>query len=72
MSAVAVDPVERARVRALPDNRMDPPNAAKYLGRQPKTLAMWRLQGKGPRHIKVGGRIYYFREDLDSFIRTGR
>jgi hypothetical protein len=57
------------RVRVLPDGRMTRDDAARYLGHQPKTLAMWHLQGKGPRSVKVGGRVFYFREDLDRFIR---
>jgi hypothetical protein len=44
-------------------------DAALYLGHQPKTLAMWALQGKGPRSLKVGGRVFYFKEDLDAFVR---
>ena len=46
-------------------------NAARYLGNEPKTLAQWQLQGKGPRSIKVGGRVFYYRADLDAFIRGG-
>jgi Helix-turn-helix domain len=46
-------------------------DAARYLGHQPKTLAMWALLGKGPPSIKVGGRIFYFKADLDAFIRGG-
>jgi hypothetical protein len=65
------DSIDNVRVRVLPDGRMDRETAARYLGRRPKTLAMWALQGKGPRSIKVAGRIFYFREDLDSFIRAG-
>jgi hypothetical protein len=57
------------RVRVLPDGRMTRQDAAKYLGRQPKTLAMWALRGKGPRSIRVGGRRFYYKADLDSFIR---
>jgi hypothetical protein len=37
--------------------------------------AMWMLlvcrralTGKGPRWVKVGGRVFYYREDLDAFI----
>jgi hypothetical protein len=61
--------LDEVRVRVLPDGRMDRENAARYLGHQPKTLAMWSLQGKGPRSVKVGGRVFYFLEDLDEFIR---
>ncbi len=35
--------LEPIRVRVLPDGRMDRENAAKYLGKKPKTLAMWQL-----------------------------
>ena len=60
--------VEVVRVRVLPDGRMDRKNSALYLGRAEKTLAMWGLEGKGPRSVKVGGRRFYFKSDLDAFI----
>jgi helix-turn-helix protein len=63
--------VEQVRVRILPDGRMSREDAARYLGHKPKTLAMWKLSGKGPQWVKVGGRIFYFRSDLDSFINGG-
>lgn len=61
--------LEPIRVRVLPDGRMDRENAAKYLGKKPKTLAMWELQGKGPPSILVGGRRFYYKAALDAFIR---
>jgi hypothetical protein len=61
--------LENVRVRVLPDGRMDSNNAAKYLGRAPKTLAMWRLEGIGPPWIKCGGRIFYFKDNLDTYGR---
>jgi hypothetical protein len=27
------------------------------------------VQGKGPRLVNVAGRIFYFREDLEAFVR---
>jgi hypothetical protein len=60
--------VEQVRVRILPDGRMSRADAARYLGRAEKTLAMWHLQGKGPRSVLVGGRRFYYRRDLDAFI----
>ena len=65
---VAADPVDLVRVRVLPDGRMTRADAAKYLGHQPKTLAMWQLQRKGPRSVLVGHKRFYFKEDLDAFI----
>ncbi len=60
---------EQVRVRLLPDGRLSRRDAALYLGYEVKTLAMWELEGKGPRSLKVGGRRFYFKEDLDRFIR---
>jgi hypothetical protein len=61
--------IEQVKVRVLPDGRIARSDAARYLGHQPKTLAMWALQGRGPRSVKVGGRVFYFKDDLDGFIR---
>ena len=61
--------LENVRVRVLPDGRMAREDAALYLGLKPKTLAMWALHGKGPIGVKVGGRRFYFKADLDAFIR---
>jgi hypothetical protein len=69
MASIAEEVVEQVRVRILPDGRMTRADAARYLGAAEKTLAMWQLQGKGPRSIKVGGRVFYYRADLDRFIR---
>jgi hypothetical protein len=60
--------VDRVRVRVLPDGRLDAVNAARYLGRSPKTLAQWRLHGKGPPSHKVGGRVFYYLDDLNAYI----
>ena len=61
--------IETPRVRVLPDGRMTREDAARYLGLKPKTLAMWELNGKGPKSVKVGGRRFYFKDVLDAFVR---
>ncbi len=61
--------VEPVRVRVLPNGNMDSNNAAKYVGRAPKTLAMWRMQAIGPVWTKNGGRVFYNKETLDAFMR---
>ena len=61
--------IEQVRVRVLPDGRMNRENAAKYLGNAVKTLAMWELEGKGPKSLLVGGRRFYFKDALDAFIQ---
>ena len=63
--------VKQVRVRVLPDGRLTREDAAAYLGMRSKTLAMWQLQGYGPRPKKVGGRVFYYKEDLDAFIQGG-
>jgi hypothetical protein len=71
LTGLADGAVDQVRVRVLPDGRMTREDAARYLGHQPKTMAMWKLLGKGPPSVKVGGRIFYFKTDLDAFIRGG-
>ena len=66
------DSIDTVRVRVLPDGRMSRDDAARYLGHAPKTLAMWQGQGKGPRSVLVGGRRFYFKSDLDAFVRDGK
>ncbi len=61
--------LEPVRVRVLPNGKLDSNNAAKYVNRAPKTLAMWRMQGIGPEWIKCGGRVFYNQEALDAFMR---
>ena len=59
--------VKQVEIVVLPDGRMDTRNTASYLGLSEKTLAMMRCQGKGPRFIKQG-RVFYYKEDLDSWL----
>ena len=61
--------IEQVRVKILPDGRLSRKDAAKYLGRADKTLAMWELEGKGPPSVLVGGRRFYFKDVLDAFVR---
>jgi hypothetical protein len=58
-------------VNFYPDGRLNAENAAKYLGYSCKTLAMWRCDGKGPVFIKGGGKVFYFKKDLDEWIMSG-
>ena len=58
-------------IHTLYDGRMNRTEAARYLGLSPKTLAMWVSQSKGPKFHRVGGRVFYFKNDLDAFIQAG-
>ena len=44
--------------------------AAAYLRLKPNTLAQYRCKGTGPSFAKLGGRIVYAQEEIDSWIRT--
>jgi hypothetical protein len=64
---MSIQPID---IVILPDGRMDRKNAARYLGLSVKTLAMHVSRGTGPKFIKRG-RVFYFREDLDQWLRNG-
>ena len=38
----------------------------------PRTLEQWRWQGKGPRYLKIGGRILYPLVEVESFEAASR
>ena len=59
--------VERVKVVMFPDGRLDTENAARFLGLNPKTLAIMRSTGAGPRFVKRG-RVFYFLDDLQAWI----
>ena len=61
--------IEPVRVRLLPDGRMDRKNAGKYINRAAKTLAIWAMEKRGPPVHKIAGRCFYYKDDLDAFIR---
>jgi hypothetical protein len=63
------DQEEQVKVRVLPDRRVSREDAAKILGRAPKTLAIWKGHGWGPRPIIVGGRVFH---DYDECLAMAR
>ena len=54
---------------------MNTKEAAEYLNASPATVKSWRFLGKGPKFCKPmkgrGGRVWYFKEDLDAWLRNG-
>jgi hypothetical protein len=61
--------VERGdAVRLLPSGMVSRKDAARFLGRQPQTLATWAMLGRGPKAHNIGGRCFYRLADLESFI----
>lgn len=61
----------RAPVRE-PALTISPVDAAALLGISPETLRGWRLTGRGPRYVKLGGgktsRIRYRRSAIEAFL----
>jgi hypothetical protein len=62
------DGLEQVKVRVLPDGRLSRSDAAIFLGRKVKTLAMWSSARRGPRVIRVGGRCFYHLDDLRRYV----
>jgi len=60
--------MENVNVSVTPDGRLSRTDAAKFLGLSSKTLANWLSRGLGPKSIRVGGRRFYFLDDLMGFI----
>lgn len=63
--------LEDVKVRVLPDGRVARDEAAKYLGKSPKTLAEYSRLGVGPIPRKTGGRVFYRLQDLEAYVETG-
>ena len=36
----------------------------------PRTLEQWRWQGRGPRYLKIGGRVIYPLSEVEAFEAT--
>lgn len=43
-------------------------DAAKHLGLSASTLNKWRVDGRGPRFVKLGRSVCYRLTDLDSWL----
>jgi hypothetical protein len=42
--------------------------AAAYLRLQPSTLAIWRCKKKGPKYSKLGSRVMYDQQELETWF----
>ena len=47
-------------------------DASELLGVSMRTLQKWRLQGNGPRFVKLGHAVRYDVKDLEAYIESGR
>jgi predicted DNA-binding transcriptional regulator AlpA len=48
---------------------LDTKEAAARLGLSPITLEGWRVQGKGPRYLKIGRRVFYPENEIKAFLK---
>jgi len=54
------------------DTKFDTDEAAAYLGVNSRTLETWRMNKTGPLYYKPTSKlIYYFKSDLDEWIKSG-
>jgi hypothetical protein len=47
-------------------------SAAALLNAKKATLEKWRVLGTGPAYYRIGGRVYYFPEDIQRYIESQR
>ena len=52
--------------------RYDVKAAAEYIGMSAAFLNRHRITGTGPTYLKLGGRIWYDRSDLDAWLNSRR
>ena len=57
-----------AAASPLPPRYLRTPEAARFLGLSGRTLEKHRTYGTGPRYSKLGGRVVYRVEDLQSWV----
>lgn len=63
--------IEQIVVEVLPDGRMSRAATARYIGCAAQTLAIWAVRGIGPRPIRIGGKVFYRKREVDHFINAG-
>lgn len=59
--------------RFTPANRLNRTQASRYIGVPENTMCRWADRGyPNLPYLKLGGRIYYERADLDAFVERCR
>ena len=66
-----MDSIQYETIRVLPDGRVRPTEAARFLGLSANTLANWRSNGRGPDWMRRGGRVFYPLEALQKWVSHG-
>ena len=60
-----------AATAQLPPRYLRTPEAARFLGLSGRTLEKHRTYGTGPRYSKLGGRVVYRVDDLQTWVDSG-
>ena len=56
----------------MSSQRLSAPEAARYCGISPSTMAKLRVRGGSPIYAKIGRRVVYDTADLDAWISAHR
>ena len=51
-----------------PDEALNETAAARLIGVSPRSLQAWRVNGRGPRYMKIGRVVRYRRRELIEFL----
>ena len=50
--------------------KLNTQEAAKFLGLRSSTLEAWRCQKRGPRYAKLGSRVMYDQDELETWFAS--
>lgn len=62
--------ITQCPVLVTPDGRLTRHDAANYLGVAAQTFANWNTQGRGPKPLRMGRKVFYRLDDLDAFLAS--
>lgn len=54
----------------IQQDTLDNTAAAETIGVAPSTLNTWRSRGKGPKFVRIAGRIRYIKTDLAAWLNA--
>ena len=54
----------------MPSKKFNTDEAAEFLGVKPNTLEVWRTKKKGPKYSKIGSRVLYDVNDLETYFTS--
>ena len=61
----------KTRAASVSELLMDEGAAAAALLLSVRTLQRWRVEGRGPKYVKLGKRVFYTRTALEAVVAAG-